>query len=115
MTLKTDMADDLAAVFFNTDDFSEDVFIFPADGGVPRTIAAIFDDPYRDVAGVESSAPAMVCAVSDLAGVKLNDRVERTNADAALNPDVYYITKIDRDMDNLIATVSLSRDYAYGR
>jgi len=43
MTLKDQMAADLAAIFYNTDDFAESVTYTPADATPAKTISAIID------------------------------------------------------------------------
>lgn len=45
MTLRSLIDSDLGAVFFNTDEFAEQVTYRPRNGGVPRTVTAVVQEP----------------------------------------------------------------------
>lgn len=66
MTLKTIMDDDLASVFFNTDEFAVEATYIPFTG-IEKTINVIFDKEYESglgMAGTRLSCEAMTTDVA---------------------------------------------------
>jgi hypothetical protein len=69
MTLKTDMANDLANVFFNTDEFAVAAVYTPITG-TAKTINVIFDREYVDTPmGMAASRISCLCKTSDTIGM----------------------------------------------
>jgi hypothetical protein len=92
MTLATQMTTDLAAVFFNMDDFA--VFATFTHGGTPTTISVIFDDGYSGASPsgveVETTSPQALAISTDVTGAVNGDTL-------AINGTTYYITSVQKD------------------
>lgn len=70
MTLRERIVDDIKTVFMNSEQFADD-FVNNRTG---LTISALFDKEFiAIIEDVESAAPAITCADSDVPGVLHND------------------------------------------
>ena len=80
-------------VFFSATEFAEPVTLQPQ-GGSPRTVAAIFDDPSVDarVGGLayDTTEPSITAPEADLAGMKRGDTVALRGRvfDVVISPQV---------------------------
>lgn len=92
-------AEDLT-IFFNTDDFAEEVTL----NG--ETVSVIFDNPTESVdlyeTGVEATDASMLCKTSDLASIARNQTVVRGAAS-------YKTVRWSRIDDGLISRVFLNK------
>jgi hypothetical protein len=100
MTLKTDILSDLDSVFFNNDEFSENLTYTPS-GGKATTIKGIFTDPYEAVNPAtheaETTAPTVLAMNADITGIAHGDIITRGSTAyevIGIQPDTHGTTRL---------------------
>lgn len=78
MTLREDILSDIEDVFLDTDEFAESAVWTDSDD-TDHTIAGIFDAPGEEInmatGVVETTAPQLECASSDVSGITRGDKI----------------------------------------